>query len=146
MMRQEGFDVNYVDDFVGIGVPSVAHHSYGHLRQLLQRLGLDVSVEKLVAPCTKGLCLGIDINTVAKTIAIPEDKMRCIEDMLNDLQLKHFASQQQLQSLLGNLFNIHKCIKPAHIFVNHMLQLLRESYDKNTITMTPDFRRNVRCL
>ena len=72
------------------------------------------------------------------------DKMRRIENMLHDWQLKTFASRQQLQSLLGNLLYIHKCVKPARIFLNHMLQLLRDNYDKNSITLTHDFRRDRR--
>ena len=145
MMRRDGFDVvNYVDDFVGIGVPSVAQRSYDRLCEILGDLGLDISVKKLVAPCTKVTCLDVDINTVDRTIAIPEDKMRRIENMLHDWQLKTFASRQQLQSLLGNLLYIHKCIKPARIFLNRMLHLLRDNYDKSSITLTHDFRRDLR--
>ena len=70
--------------------------------------------------------------------------MRRIEDMLNEWQSKRCASRQQLQSLLGNLLYIHKCVKPARIFVNRMLQLLRDDYDKNSLTITPDFRRDLR--
>ena len=95
-------------------------------------------------PCTKVTCLDIDINTVDRTIAIPEEKMCHIENMLHDWQLKTFASRQQLQSLLGNLLYIHKCVKPARIFLNRMLQLLRDNYDKNSITLTHDFRRDLR--
>ena len=97
MMHREGYDViNYVDDFVGVGVPSVAQHSYDCLRKTLQSLGLDVSVKKLVAPCTKVTCLGGDIDTVTKTIAILDEKLRRIETMLNDCKSKSFASRQQL--------------------------------------------------
>ena len=41
-------------------------------------------MKKLVAPGTKVTCLGVDIDTVAKTIAIADDKMRRIEVMLNE--------------------------------------------------------------
>ena len=140
MMRREGFDVvNYIDDFVGVDVLSVARCSYDRLCEILSGLGLDISVKKLVAPCTKVTCLGVDIDTVEKTIAIPEDKMRRIEAMLQEWKSKAFASRQQLQSLLGNLLYIHKCVKPARTFVNHMLQLLRDNYDKNSISLTHDF-------
>ena len=145
MMRREGFDViNYVDDFVGIDVPSVARRSYDRLCAILGELGLDVSVKKLVAPCTKAICLGVEIDTVQKTIAIPEDKMRRIEDILQEWKSKTFASRQQLQSLLGNLLYIHKCVRPARTFVNRMLQLLRDNYDKKSISLTHDFRRDLR--
>ena len=62
-MRRRGYDViNYVDDFIGLGVPSVARASFDALsvarasfdalRVLLRQLGLDVSQKKLIAPCT----------------------------------------------------------------------------------------------
>ena len=120
-----------------------SQRSYDHLCEILGDLGLDVSVKKLVAPCTKVTCLGVDIDTVDRTIAIPEDKMHCIEGMLHDWQLKAFVSRQQLQSLLGNLLYIHKCVKPARIFVNRMLQLLRDNYDRNSISLTHDFRHDL---
>ena len=52
-MRRRGYDViNYVDDFIGLGVPSVARASFDALRILLRQLGLDVSQKKLIAPST----------------------------------------------------------------------------------------------
>ena len=46
-MRQDGYDViNYVDDFVGVGVPSVASSAFEHLKNILQRMGLDISVKE----------------------------------------------------------------------------------------------------
>ena len=143
-MRCDGYDViNYMDDFVGIGVSSVARCSFEHLHELLARLGLDVSERKLVSPSTKVTCLGIKIDSVAKTVSIPKEKMKRVHVMLQDWQTKLFASKQQLQSLLGNLLYIHKCVKPARIFVNRMLEVLRQNFDKRSITLTPEFKRDV---
>ena len=145
MMRHDGYDViNYVDDFVGVATLGVARKSYDHLTQLLQRLGLDVSVKKLVSPSTSAICLGVKIDTVAKTIAIPQEKLARINVILADWRQKRFCSKQQLQSLLGNLLYVHKCVRPSRIFVNRMLELLRQNYDKKSITLTPGFRRDLR--
>ena len=145
IMRRDRYDViNYVDDFVGFGTPSVARASVGHLRNLLSRLGLNISAQKLVAPCTKVTCLGTEIDTVAKTISIPESKMKRVRHMIHEWQNKRFASKQQLQSLLGNLLYIHKCIKPARIFVNRMLDVLRQNYGKRSITLNVEFMRDIR--
>ena len=145
MMRRAGYDViNYVDDFVGVATPSVAHQSYEHLTKLLERLGLDVSVKKLVSPSTSAICLGVEIDTVAKTIAIPQEKLDRIHRLLDEWRHKRFCSTQQLQSLLGNLLYVHKCVRPARIFVNRMLELLRQNYDKKSITLTTSFRRDLR--
>ena len=67
----DGYDViNYVDDFVGVGVPSVASSAFEHLKNVLHRLGLDISVKKLIPPTMKAVCLGVEIDSVNKTIAI----------------------------------------------------------------------------
>ena len=50
-MRQKGYTViNYVDDFVRVGTPSVASASYQCLLELLRRLGLDISQKSYVHP------------------------------------------------------------------------------------------------
>ena len=145
IMRCDGYDViNYVDDFVGVATPSVAKESYDHLSKLLERLGLDVSVKKLVPPATSAVCLGVRIDTVEKTIAIPQEKLEHIHVMLDEWRHKRFCSKQQLQSLLGNLLYVHKCVRPSRFFVNRMLELLRKNYDKKSITLTTGFRRDLR--
>ena len=83
-MRRHGYDIiNYVD-FIGIGIPSVEHASFEVLCVLLRQLGLDVSQKKLVAPSTKAICLGIEINTIHRTISIPEEKLASIHNMVSE--------------------------------------------------------------
>ena len=64
VVRQHGYTVlNYVDDFIGISTLSIARHSYTFLPDPLAGLGLDISQKKLVAPCTKVTCLGVEVDT-----------------------------------------------------------------------------------
>ena len=145
VMRQHGFTVvNYVDDFVGIATPSIARRSYVFLQELLARLGLDISKKKLVAPCTKVVCLGIEVDMRQRTVSIPEEKMHRISDMVDAWLPKRVCSKRELQSLLGNLLYVHKCVAPARIFLNRMLELLRKNYDACTIQLTHDFKRDLR--
>ena len=75
IMRQKGFTIiDYIDNYVGIGVPSVASASYAMLIDLMGRLGLSISQNKLVPPATQVTCLGVHIDIVHGTIAIPPDK------------------------------------------------------------------------
>ena len=46
--------------------------------------------------------------------------------------------------LLGNLLYIHKCVKPSRIFVNRMLELLHKNYDTASISITQEFKRDLR--
>ena len=145
MMRHLGFDViNYVDDFVGVGTPSVARHSYDALIELPKKLGLEVSSKKLVPPSTKATCLGIQIDPEKCTVAIPQGKLCQISDMVEEWCQAKFCSRRQLQSLLGNLLYVQKCVKPSRIFLNRMLEFLRQNYDKNSVTLTQDFKRDLR--
>ena len=70
--------------------------------------------------------------------------MQRVRHMIHEWQNKRFTSKQQLQSLLGNLLYIHKCVKPARIFVNRMLDVLRQNYGKRSITLNVEFMRDVR--
>ena len=88
-MRCHGHKViNYVDDYLGFGVPSDARASFELLFDLLQKLGLTVSQKKLVPPTTSVVCLGIEINTVTGTVAIPAEKLRQISDMVKEWKNK----------------------------------------------------------
>ena len=145
VMRQHGFTiVNYVDDFIGVATPSVVHCSYVFLQDLLKRLGLDVSVKKLVPPCTRVVCLGVEVDTRQCTVSIPEEKMRRIVDMVDAWTTKGVCTKRELQYLLGNLLYVHKCVAPARMFLNRMLELLRSNYDASVINLTQDFKRDLR--
>ena len=144
MMRQKGFRViDYIDDYVGVGVPHVAHASYASLFNLMQELGLTISDKKLVPPSTKVVCLGVIINTEEGTVSIPPDKLRQINDTVKDWLTKRTCTKRQLQSLLGLLLYVHKCVKPARAFLNRMLALLRSGHASQRIDLTADFKRDL---
>ena len=145
VMRQHGFTViNYVDDFIGVATPSVARRSCVFLQDLLKRLGLDVSVKKLVPPGTRVVCLSIEVDTRQRTVSIPEEKMHRIVDMVDAWASKRVCTKRELQSLLGNLLYVHICVAPARMFLNRMLELLRSNYDASVINLTQDFKRDLR--
>ena len=72
---------NYIDDLVHTGLPDDFYDSYNILIQLLQELGLDISQSELVAPTTCAVCLGIEINTINKTLKILYKKLQEIQNI-----------------------------------------------------------------
>ena len=75
-MHQKGFPmIDYIDDYIGIGIPSVAHALCEALLELMDQLVLTVSEKKLVPPSACATCLGVMIDTVAGTIAMPPEKL-----------------------------------------------------------------------
>ena len=67
---------NYIDDLIYTGLPSEIHHSYHFLLNLLQELDLDISHKNLVSPATSLIFLGILVNSVSRTISIPDQKLQ----------------------------------------------------------------------
>ena len=66
---------NYIDNLIYIGPPSNVYQAYSSLLSILADLGLDINQQKLVQPSASIICLGIEINTIAKIISIPQDKL-----------------------------------------------------------------------
>ena len=51
IMMQHQYDViNYIDDVIGVSLPSITSTAFTELQSLVRQLGFDVSVKKLVAP------------------------------------------------------------------------------------------------
>ena len=87
---------------------------------LMQELGQDISHNKLICPSLGVMCPGVLIDTenaTNTTVARPDDKLKQILQSVNDWKNK----------------------RPGHIFLNHMLDLLRASHESKVISLTSDF-------
>ena len=135
--------LNYIDDLIYIGLPSNITASYDFLLHLLQELGLDISENKLVAPSTSVVCLGILVDSVNQTISIPKEKLAEIVKLCNTWTDKTSCTKSHLQSLLGSLLYITKCVRPARFFLNRMLQVLRDNHSNGHIRLTEDFAKDL---
>ena len=51
--------------------------------------------------------------------------------------------KRQVQSLLGHLLYIHKCVKPARYFLNRMLEVLKNAHNVSRIGLNPSFCRDI---
>ena len=144
ILRQHGYDVlNYIDDFIGFGMLEVAKKSYDCLYKILQNLGLTITQKKLVTPVTKAICLGVIIDTEKSTISIPSEKLSEIQTTVQEWLTKTTCTKRQLHSILGQLLYIHKCVRPARLSLNRMLQLLRDNCAEKIITLTDEFKRDL---
>ena len=145
-MQQHGFPhlFNCIDDLIYTALPSNIHNSFQFLLQLLQELGLDISHKKLVSPSTSVVCLGIRIDTVNRTLSIPDTKLDEVVNICKSWVSKTYCSKRQLQSLLGSLlYCISKCVKPARFFLNRMLALLRNNHHVEKILLNQPFFQDI---
>ena len=145
IMTQNGFPnlFNYIDDLIYTGLPSEIHSSFKFLKELLLELGLNISLKKLVPPSTSVICLGILVDSITKTVSIPADKLQEIIQLCAYWTTKTYCSKQDLQSLLGSLLYVTRCVKHSRYFLNRMLQMLRNNVQSRKILITPDFRKDL---
>ena len=64
-----------------------------------------------------GLLFGVEIDTVKGPISIAQDILDQVKKIVLEWQNKIYGTQRQLQSLLGLLLHVHKCVKPARYFL-----------------------------
>ena len=56
---------------------------------------------------------------------------------------KSSCTKTQLQSLLGSLLYITKCVRPARVFLNRMLTLLKNNHNSARIKLNKDFYQDL---
>ena len=144
IMRRRHHDViNYIDDILGIGLPSQIDASFDALHQILRELGLQVLDKKLESPTTCLNCLGILINTETFTMSIPPQKLKEIWEKCCPWQNKLYFNKRQLQSLLGSLLYVSKCVRSSRFFLNRLLDTLRSMEDKNYTKISIEAKQDI---
>ena len=54
-----------------------------------------------------------------------------------------YATRKSLQKLVGHLIYINKCVQPARLFVNRILQTLRSTVTKGRIPLDREFHKDI---
>ena len=79
--------------------------------------------------------MGIKVDLEEQNLSIPQEKLLEVLDLCRLFINKKFISKKQLQSLLGKLLFVHRCVVPARIFVNRLLNNLRRCENRIAIAM-----------
>ena len=87
------------------------------------------------------LCHELDdfVGYASGMLSITDEKLCQIKHTIIDWQSTDQCSKHQLHSLLGQLLYVHKCVRPARVFLNRMLDLLCQNYDASSIKLTHAF-------
>ena len=65
------------------------------------------------------------MDTVVGTLSVPDEKMAEIFIVLDEWRRRRSAGRVELQSLLGKLHWVTKCVQQSRVFLNRMLGTLR---------------------
>lgn len=133
----------YLDDLVAVSRGrEAALRDFAVIQELLSDLGLPQAHEKVQPPDTKVRWLGVDVDVSNMTISLPQDKLIEVQACVAKTLTCKTISRKHLQSLLGKLIHIGKCVRPARLFVSRLLEGLRNMKRKFT-KVTDDMRSDL---
>ena len=131
----EYFLLNYVDDFVGAENKDKAWQAYWALSQLLDNLGVETSPDKIVPPTTQLKFLGITFDSKQMTMEISDEKLSEIKQELDTWLLRTSARRLEVESLVGKLQFMAKCIKAGRVFLGRLIRWIRVMDRKKQYTI-----------
>ena len=135
---------NYWDDFVGVALLSRALRDYEFCGSLLNELGLQESPSKACPPSTTLNCLGVEINTVDMTLSITSARRNELEGLLSTWLTKKSATKSELQSLVGKLSFVSKCVRQSCLFLSRILALLHTvKRNHHHVKLSREFYRDI---
>jgi len=137
--------INYLDDLAVVSPPEAAHNDFQSLSQLFSELGLVESVEKAVGPTSSMEFLGVQFCAHTQTMSITEARLVEIRLLLESWLTRKRASKCDLQSLVGKLQFVAKCVIFSRIFISRMLLVLSKlRRQSHKFCVTAEFHKDVR--
>ena len=130
MMEQRGFHniVVYLDDFyLSAATYEECLTAMNMLLRLLRTLGFHINWSKVEGPAQVLTFLGIEINSLDMTIAIPEEKLADTISLVKSFLGKKRSSKKQLQSLVGRLSWLARCCKPGRIYLRALIEAMSKA-------------------
>lgn len=91
---------------------------------LLRRLGFQINWNKVSDPSTRITFLGIEIDSLAMSLRLPEDKLLQVREELAHFQNRKRASKKQLQSLAGKLNFCASVVYGGRVFSRRIIDTI----------------------
>ena len=117
--------IHYSDDYLTISPAnlSLALTQKQTILHTFRDLNIPVSEDKTMGPATSLPYLGIQLDTVAMIMAVPDDKLQATLTMLPKWIGRKTATKQQLLSLIGKLNHISIVVRPGRLFLRRLIDL-----------------------
>ena len=116
--------IHYLDDFfVCHSTHQRCHQDMVTMQSAFSELGVPLAPDKVLGPSTSIVYLGIEIDSSAMTIRLPQDKF---EELSASLQLwisRSKCTKRELLSLIGVLSFACKVVKPGRMFLRRLIDL-----------------------
>ena len=116
--------IHYLDDFLILERTCTKCQQSKHtMINLCHRLQIPLSWEKLEGPSNRISFLGIEIDTTAWVLRLPDDKLKALLYELTLWSDRKTCSKRQLLSLIGKLSYATKVMPAGRIFLRRLIDL-----------------------
>ena len=112
--------------------------------ELSTMIGLPIKHAKPVLLATKVTLLGIEVNTLNQTLALPLEKVVSLRQKLISLAKKKNVTLKEFQSLNGSLTFACRAIAPGRAFLRRLIDMTRGTRRPNhRIRLTVEARKDI---
>ena len=106
--------IHYVDDFFGVSCSNrLSQAQLQAVRAAFRLLGIPISEEKTVGPVERLIFLGIEIDTVSRTVRLDQERLTRVQSELAQWIGRSTASIHELQCIAGILCFCSRAIRPV---------------------------------
>ena len=137
--------INYLDDICCVSHPSRSMEEFKLVTETMENLGLLESVEKSVPPSCNVEFLGVLFDSNAQTMSVTESRLVEIHDLIDHWLSRKRASKRDLQSLVGKLIFVSKCVLSSRVFISRILAVLRSLRSQHhRFKINAEFRKDLK--
>jgi hypothetical protein len=117
--------ISYLDDFLLIADTELeCKRSLDMLTELVIGLGFKVNMDKVEQPAQVMTFLGVKIDTVKRTLALSDKKLKEVKLLLHSWLSKKRVTKKCLQQMIGNLSWCARVIRGGRTFTRNLINLL----------------------
>ena len=142
--RLNHFLMNYLDDLIGAEHQDRVEQAFRDLNHILNEVNIDISHNKTVAPCSIMEALGVWMDAEQQRMAVTPARVKEILTILEEWRHKTTCNIVQLQSLIGKLQFIAKCIRPGRVFIARLLNYLKGMKKGITYLISDEARNDIK--
>lgn len=89
-------------------------------------------------------CLGVELNSIDLTLSVSPDRLSDIQELLHGWLAKRSTTKSALQSLVGKLVFVSKCVHQSRVFIARILHLLRSvKSNQQHINLNTEFWKDI---
>ena len=130
--------LHYLDDFLVLGPPAsmVCEEALSCTLALCAELGFPVATEKIEGPATTITFLGIELDSMAGQVRLPQHKLTCLLSTISHWMKqsecptpRSSCKKRDLLSLIGQLNHAASVVRPGRAFLRNLIDAASTVHD-----------------